>query len=331
MPYNQGFRTPAQLTGVARGAFDAAYEGFGIADLLPAIENFTLDYQFVVGQSPLPAAAKFRAFNTPSMVNTVGQGQTASGKLPATSIRLHVDEYQQLKMFGQDDAIGAKFEEYAKRNAQSIAYRLVLAGAEAVETGKISVNERGLAFGVDFGRRADLTADVTIPWSSYDTATPLEDVEALKRVFKKRVAEVRLSDLSMSHLQRNAGVIKRAMRRGSDLPDMVSQEDVRTVFRDFNLGNIIVVEDTVMDTNGDEVPVFSEDAVILSSGGALGSAQIGVTAESLDSENGITSTEAPGLFAGALPTDDPQGFDVRVTGILLPVLSSANNTAVLKV
>ena len=121
MPYNQGFRTPAQLTGVARGAFDAAYEAFEIAGLLPAVENFTLDYTFVVGQSPLPAAAKFRSFNTPSMVNTVGQGATASGKLPPTSIRLHVDEFQQLSMYGQNDAIGRKFEEYAERNAQSIA------------------------------------------------------------------------------------------------------------------------------------------------------------------------------------------------------------------
>ena len=31
------------------------------------------------------------------------------------------------------------------------------------------------------------------------------------------------------------------------------------------------------------------------------------------SQNGISAEEAPGLFAGALPTDDPQGFDVRVT------------------
>lgn len=193
MPFTKNFRTPGQLTGAARGAFDAAFDSFGIAALLPPAENFTLDYNFAVGAAPLPPAAKFRSFNTRSMVNTVGQGSRASGKLPPTSIRLYVDEFQQLEMYGQDDAIGAKFEEYAIRNAQSIAFRVVLAAAEAIEKGVVTLEERGLALTVDFGRRADLSAVATTPWATVATAKPLDDIEALKAAFGKRVGEIRIS------------------------------------------------------------------------------------------------------------------------------------------
>lgn len=330
MPYDKGILTPVEATGIARGAFDAAYEGFAIASLLPTEENFTLDYQFEVGKAPGPAAAKFRAYNTPSMQGTDGTGETASGKLPATSIRRHVDEYQQLFMYRQAAAIKRKFEQYAERNATAIAYRVVLAAAEALETGKISVNERGLAFGVDFGRRADLTADAGVSWGSA-AATPFTDLEALKRVFKRRVGSIRMSELSLAHLQRSEEVMKRALKRSTDLPDIISQEDVRAAFRDFGLGSIVLNEDVVNDTDGNEVPVFSENAVMLTGTGPLGSVQVGVTAESFNSDNGIPEEEAPGLFAGVLASEDPEGYDVRVTGILLPVLDTPNNTAVLKV
>src|SRR5690606_2779383 len=155
----RNFRSPVQLTGAARGAFDATLEAVRTASLLPAQENFTLDYDFAAGAAPLPPAAKFRTFNTESMVYTHGVGARKSGKLPPISIRLHVDEYTQLKLYGQDDAIGQKFEEYAEANAISVAQRAILAQAQAIETGKVTISERGITVEIDFGRDGDLSAN----------------------------------------------------------------------------------------------------------------------------------------------------------------------------
>lgn len=331
MPFTKNYRTPGQLTGAARGAFDAAFEGFSVASLLPANENYTLDYNFQRGAAPLPPAAKYRSWNTRSMVNTVGQGESASGKLPPTSIRLYVDEFQQLEMYGQNDAIGAKFEEYAIRNAQSIAFRVILAAAQAIQDGKVRIEERQLAFDIDFGRKASLSPNASVPWATVATAKPLDDLEALRAVFGKRFGAIRMSQQSMGYLQRNVDLIKIALQKGSDLPSRISQEDVRSVFRDYGLGEIIIEDDVVMNTEGVEVPVFAANKVIITTGGSVGSTEIGVTAESLASDNGIARTEAPGLFAGAIPVDDPTGYDVLVSGILLPVLTAPNNTAVLTV
>jgi hypothetical protein len=331
MPYTKNFRTPAELTGVARGAFDAIFDSFGIASLIPSSESFTLDYNFVIGAAPLPSAAKYRSFNTRSMVGKVGTGQAAQGKLPPTSIRLYVDEAQQLEMYGQTDAIGAKFDEYAENLATAIAFRTIIAAAEAIQDGTVTLNERGLDLTIDFQRNADLSADAGIAWGSLATAKPLDDLEALKAVFGKRISEIRISDLVMSQLQRNTSLIKAALRRGTDLPDRISQGDVVSTLADYGFRNLVVDEDVVVDTEGVEVPVFAENKVIFTSGSQVGSTQIGVTAEAMASDNGIDRNEAPGLFAGALPSEDPQGYDVLVAGIILPVLSAPNNTAVLTV
>lgn len=332
MPFTKNHRTPVQLTGVARGAFDAAYEAFLVSGLLPPVENFTLDYQFQTGSAPLPPAAKYRSFNTESMVNHASsQGQTQAGKLPPTSIRMHVDEYQQLRMYGQDDAIGAKFEQYAERNAQSIAFRIVLAAAQAIQEGKVTLSERGLSMDIDFGRRAELSGTAGVSWANVETSKPLDDLEAMRDVFGKRLATNIISQRTMGYLQRNRDLIAISMQRGTDLPSRISQEDVRAVFRDYGLGEIVIDESVVPDTNGLEVPVFDPDKVILLSGTQIGTTEIGVTAEAFGQENGIPQNEAPGLFSGAIPSDDPSGYDVLVSGILLPVLSAPNDTAVLSI
>lgn len=330
MAFTTDYRTPVELTGVARGAFDAAFEGFRVADLLPSRENFTLDYSFQTGSAPLPPAAKFRSFNTESMVNVVGQGRTAKGSLPPTSIRLHVDELTQLKMYGRDEAIAAKFDEYAELNAQSIAFRIVLAAAQAIVAGRVTLAERDLALDIDFGRRAGLTANAATVWSTTATSTPLTDLEALRAVLGKRVSTTILSRTTMSYLQRNVDMMKMVLgRSGADLPSRVSGDDIISFLGSEGFGNVEINEDVVPDTNGNEVPVFPADKVILIAGPTVGSTEIGVTAESIDGKNGIAAEEAPGLFSGAIASDDPSGYDVLVSGILLPVLTSPNNVAVL--
>lgn len=330
MPFTKNFRTPVQLTGAARAAFRAQCELYPFLNgLFPAQANYTLDFEFEAGRAGMPSAAKFRSFNTASMVNTVDAGSKKSGKLPPISIRLSVDEYQQLMMYRNNEAIGAKFEEYAIRNAQSIASRVVLAQAQAIEEGKVVINERDLAFEVDFGRKAGLNAEAPIAWSSVGTAKPLADLEALRDVFGRRVAGITVSRQTMNYLQSNADLIKTRLQRGTDLPGRISSADVQSVLSDWGFGLLSVNEDTIRDADGVEVPLFSANKVIFTPAGAVGSTSLGVTAEAIAADNGIPAQQQPGLFAGASPQSDPEGYNVLVSAIVLPVLQTPDATAVL--
>lgn len=331
MPFTKNFRTPAQLTGVARGAFRAHVEKYVTAGLLPAKANYTLDYTLNVGESILPPAASFRSYSTESEVGTLAGGETRSGKLPPISIRTPVDEYQQLFMYGQQDGIGAAFEERAIRNATAVGSRVVLAQAEAIQSGKVTIAERKLQLTIDFGRKAGLTANAGVPWSTTATATPIADMEAIRTALGKSIVRSLVSQQAATYLQSNVDLMKLALGRGSDLPSRISWEDVRSVFRDWQLGELEINTEKVVNQAGAEVPLFAADKVVVLAASQVGTTELGVTAESLQAANGIAQGQAAGLFSGASEQDDPAGYNVLVSAIALPVAGATNNTASLDV
>ncbi len=330
MAFSKNHRTPAQLTAFSRAAFQVHVEGYETAGLLPLQESPTLTYSVNIGQSVLPAAASFRSFNTESEVGQLEGGQTAQGKLPPTSIRIPVDEHQELQMMGLEDAIGAAFDERAERNAQAIGSRFVLAQAEALATGKVTIAERNLSLEINFGRKPAQTATAGTLWNAAG-ADPIADLEGLRQVMNKGVSSVLISRATMSLLQANVEIIKLVVGRGTDLPSRVGEADVRSVIRDWGFGEIRVNEQTIVNRLGVEQTLFAADQVILLSGSQFGNTKLGITAESLAPENGISKAEAAGLFSGATHTHDPEGYNVLVSAIGLPVVQAPDNTASLKV
>lgn len=331
MAFTKNFRTPAQLTGVARGAFRAHVEKYVTAGLLPAKANYTLDFTLNVGESILPPAASYRSYSTESEVGTIVGGETRSGKLPPISIRTPVDEYQQLFMYGNQEGIGAAFEERAIRNATAVGSRVVLAQAEAIQSGKVTIAERQLSFTIDFARKAALTATAGTAWSSTATATPIADMEAIRTALGKSIVRNIVSQQTATYLQSNTDLMKLALGRGSDLPSRISWEDVRSVFRDWQLGELEINTQKVVNQAGTEVPLFSADKVIVLTASQIGNTELGVTAEAMQQANGITQGQAAGLFSGATEADDPAGYNVLVSAIALPVAQSTNDTASLDV
>jgi hypothetical protein len=331
MAFTKNFRTPAQLTAAARAAFRAHVEKYVTAGLLPSQANYTLDFKFGVGQSALPAAASFRSYATESEVGTLEGGETRQGKLPPISIRTPVDEFQQLFMYNQQDGIGQAFEKRAIRNATAVGSRVVLAQAEAIQDGKVTIAERNLSFSVDFGRKSALTATAGTAWSTVATATPIADMEALRAVLGKSIVRNIISQQTATYLQTNADLIKTALGRGTDLPSRISWADVQTVFRDWQLGELEINTEKVVNRAGTEVPVFANDKVVVLTGSQVGTTELGVTAESLRADNGIAQSEAAGLFSGASEQDDPSGYNVLVSAIALPIATATNDTASLDV
>ncbi|WP_136057247.1 major capsid protein [Microbacterium sp. K24] len=330
MAFTKNYRTPAQLTAYARAAFRLHVESFEIAGLLPLEASPTLNYSVNVGKSVLPAAASFRSWNTESEVGELGGGQTAEGKLPPISIRIPVDEHQQLSMMGLEDAIGGAFEKRAQRTAQAVGSRLVLAGVEALVHGRVTIQEREMNVVIDFGRKAAQSSVAPTLWNATG-ADPVADLDGMRAVMGKGISSVIMSRAILSLLQTNEEIIKLVTQRGSDLPSRVSEEDVRSVLRDWGYGEVRVNEQTIVNRAGVEQTLFPADRIVLLSGSQFGSTLTGVTAEAWAPENGISRAEAAGLFSGATHTHDPEGYNVLVSAIALPVVQSPDNTATLKV
>ncbi|GAA2577356.1 major capsid protein [Microbacterium binotii] len=328
MTFTKDFRTPAQLTAAARAAFRAFIEKYLVAGLLPYDAVYDLDFTYGNVEGALPAAATYRAFNTESGVGELPAGSSKQGRLPAISQRHDVDEYLKLTLFNQNAAIGEAFEKRAIRSAQALAARVVLAAYEGITTGSVTIAENGMSFVVNFGRKGALTATAATAWSSVATAKPVEDLEGFRNIYGP-LGRVILSQQSATYLQQNVDLIKLALGRGTDLPSRVSWEDVRSVFTDFRIGVPSVNEELVTNTSGVLVPTIAADKVLIVPNGQVGTTKVGIAAESINQENGIAEAERPGLFSGAMHRSDPEGYHVLVSGIVLPVVTSPDQTGVI--
>lgn len=338
MAFDKAFRTPAVLSGVARGTIEGVLGGSIVSDYFTVKQNQGLTFDFTVGQAGLPESARFRSFNTESD-QTADEGVSARhGKLPPISRRHNVDEYSHLKLIGGD--LGAEFEAKTERIAAQIAMRLIEAAAETIETGKLNIAERNLAFELDFGRKAGLTDTAAALWSDPDAAV-IDDLEALRAAYGRVPGGILMSDQVLQLLTKNVELIKYVVGRGTDLPDRVSIMDVLSALASFGFSNVLTNSERLIDHSGNERALFSPGKVIFlpgaeqtaltvaSGSGPLGTIDFGITAEALDADNGVGGT--PGAFAGAIRSHDPEGYDVLVSAIALPVNRNANATASLQV
>ncbi|WP_243063192.1 major capsid protein [Humibacter sp. RRB41] len=339
MVYSSSFRTAAQLTAVARAAADATLASFVLPSYLPSVDNIGLSYDFDINSLQLTEAASFRAYDAESPFGKTPGGKSVQGKLPAISRKLRVSEYDQLTLFGQTDAIGGKFEDYAERNGAAIAARVALAQGQAVETGTITLNENGLIFTIDFARAAGNTVTAGTVWTT-TSANALSDLTtwaaAYRAVTGVSPAIAMISSSVIAALQKNTSIIGAATGLASaSLPAIISQDQVKAVFSSFGFGQIIINDDQIVYKGATQRIVGSNKLIWLPAsggpqlggvGGVLGSTQWGIPAEAINSDYGISTAEAPGVFAAAFHDSDPEGHNVLASAIVLPVLQSANYT-----
>src|SRR5690606_7649883 len=211
----------------------------------------------------LPRTARYRSFNTRADQTTSRGSKSHAGKLPPISRRYNVDEYSHLTLIGGD--LGAEFERKTAQIAAEIAMRTVVGAAEAIETGKLSIVENNLQFEIDYGRKAELDAVAPTVWTD-PAADVIGDLTALRQVYGARPGRIMIPETVLWALARNTGIIKFAVQRGTDLPDMVTHEDVRSVLANFGFTGWFSNEERYLaeDENGDDVEeyLFSQDKVM---------------------------------------------------------------------
>lgn len=341
MGYNSAFRSAIQLTAIARAAADTLLSSFVLPAWLPSVNNIGLSYDFDINSLQLTDAATYRAFDTEAPLGRVQGSQSRSGKLPPISRKLLVSEVDQLTLYGQTDAIGIKFEDYAERVGGMIAARAALAQGQAVETGTIVLNENKLSFVIDFGRAGGNTVTAGTVWSTI-TAPALTDLFTYRAAYIAingfPPAVAMMSTAVMSALQKNQSIIGAATGLASgSIPAIISQAQVAGVFSTYGFGRVVINDDQV-NVGGAATRLISSNKLVLlpeqggvqlgGQGGTLGSTQWGIPAESINPKYGINGAEMPGIFAADFDGEDPEGHRILGSAVVLPVVESANSTFV---
>lgn len=334
--YDPSVRTASDLTGVARGAADAVEGADALTPFLPSNEDLTLDFNLDADTLALPRAASFRAYDATAPYGKEKSVGTRKGSLPASSIKLRVGEYDELKLRGAgNDALGAALERQARANGQSIAIRAIFARGEAIDTGKVTMEaENGLTVEIDFGRPSDQTVTAGTVWSTV-SADAIGNIDSWQSVFNTAnggIADgVITSSSVLAALAKNTGFIAAATGSGSSGLTRISRADVLSVLADYGLTDIIVYDKQYEDVTGTVRRVIGQDKFLLvpsrnnglvGDTGPLGQTLWGVPAEALNATYGVGGGDEAGIFAAAFAGNDPEGEDVLASSIFLPVLST---------
>lgn len=330
--------TPAELTGYAREALsDIEQNRFTLSQFLPSVATDDLQYRFTRGGQGLAEAATYRAYDAEASIASRPGRTRVSGELPPVSRKIKLGEYDRLRQRQLADAIIEEIFNDTDRMVQAVAARIELARGAALSTGKVSIEEDGVIAEVDFGRRAAHTnvAPAAL-WSNAATSTPIADLIAWRRTYRKNNSgstpgSILTSELQVANILRSAEV-RNLVAVGGTAPSIVSATALNTLLAAYNLPPIAV--------NDAEIAVRSEDGVLTAKrvipesnvlllpaqgDSQLGGTFWGTTAESLEADYDLAGDE-PGIVAGSYSTKDPVARWTKAAGIALPVLANPDLT-----
>lgn len=325
---------PTVLTGVIRQAlFDQQVNTFTLSRWLPNVDIDDITFKFASGGQGLAEAAVYRSWDTESRIGRREGVSQVMGELPPISEKIPLDEYDQLRLRKLDNPALLPFiARDAERLARNIGARFELARGDAIFNGSLTINENGVQQTVAFGRNAAHTVTASVLWSSYATATPLDDLESWVQTYSddngQLPGRILMSRTVLGHLRR-CDQIKGQVFPLANASPMVNSEQVRTVFDSLDLPPYELYDAQVkVDGTSTRVTPVNKIALLPAPGAAnagqptdFGGTLLGTTLESQEPEYGLAAGEQPGVVAAAYKSRDPIRLWTHAAAIGMPVLS----------
>ena len=332
------FIDPVELTEFARLAqadFDAQSQS--LARFFPYTQIEDIRYAYDKGVDALVDEASFRAFDTESPLGRRPGMARKTGELLPISRKIPLSEYAQLRLRGADaqqaGIVSGIFRD-SERGARGIAARFARGRGSLLQTGKLTLaDENGLTMEYDAGRDAALTINTVVSpaWSSYSTATPVDDLLGWKDLVKTTngvVApnRVLVSPTVLGHLQQ-CDEIRSFATSVANAPSRVTQAAVSEAV--FGLtGMTLEVHETP--TGMTSAIIDERYVILLHDSQPLGTTAYGIPLEASEPEYAALGVQ-PGIIAGGWKSKDPLTAWSHVVAIGLPLLAAPDLTFAAKV
>src|SRR5690606_36421784 len=237
---NSDYVSPAELTGYVREALaDNPINDLSLIDsLLPDTLIDDVEFRANITQHGLRRAAKFRSWDTEAPI-TGRKGVTRiSGELPPLSEKRRLGEYDRVRLRKADNQIRDLIFNDGVELAQALRTRMVIAKAQALVTGKVTLSENGLDLAADFNRLTGHTVTAAALWSvtGGSPADPVANQETWFSTFRATQSgnpiRAITSQRVMSALMRQDKIRAYALPPGST-QGIVTRDQVNALFTSF--------------------------------------------------------------------------------------------------
>jgi hypothetical protein len=343
------FITPAELTGYGRAALaDRPENQFVLSQWLGYQAVNDLEFRFSRGGGGLLEAAEYRAYNAEPGFGSREGISRVSGELPPIGQQYVLTEYDTLRLRANP---GQEIRDLLLRDAERIARqidtRLEFARADALVTGSVSINERGVIATVDFARSSAHSVAAGTVWSDLDDSLPLDDLQSWVATYVDTngvpPGVTMMSTKVRNYLLRNEQVIGMAVPLASTgAVGQIPVDALNGLLSSFDIPPIVIndarARRRVTATNTSETGLVTsqrfipDDKVLLlppPGDNSLGSTMWGTTAEAQEPEYGVGAGELPGLVVGAFKQKETPVHVVTIgSAIAIPILVEPDLTFV---
>lgn len=323
---------PVELTEFSREILNVADAAPGsLADVLPNRPIDDLNVRWTVSEEKA-LLGQIRSFDTETPIGSAGaEGEERIASLAPVGLKQRFTEYEQLlrNRRNSPETVQQAAERKAVAVAKATLDRVILLRGEALQTGKLAINENGVIQNVDFLRRPDFTKTA----GTLFTDTSGDAMDFLEQLLQEFTDENNdgTPDVFLGS-RRIANALRRNLVANGHFgelvtPQRVRNEDVNQLLVDVGLPALVI-----NDRKAGGRRILAEDRILLASSSLAGRTYWGRTVESFDPEYAeYDSSEAPGLLVGAYAQKDPAVKWIRANAIALPVVVNPNATMSAKV
>ncbi|MCK7676353.1 major capsid protein [Corynebacterium pygosceleis] len=322
---------PAELTTYARRSLEEKDRAEGrLSAFLPSqfVNDITVRYEKT--NTGLRPVAEYRAYDAESTIGSREGGKRVTLDLPPISQKDKIGEFETLKNRGVSG-----FSPNAKITAarvmdgivDAILDRVELQRGQIIESGHITIEENGMYVDADLNRDASMTVDAKVKWDK-PKSTAVEDLLTWAEAYSEKNGEmpgtILMSRKMLSALQRSEQV--KAMLTTVTTPGIVSIDALNGLLGAYDLPAVATYNRKV--NHGGEIrSVLDPNKVFLlpeMGTNKLGSTTWGQPAEADNPRYFPAASperERGGIIGSLHEEDDPYGYWVRATSIVLPVMT----------
>ena len=311
--------------------------------LFPATKQLGTELTKIGGRAGVPVELKASAFDVQATFRDRLSVETRTQTMPFFKEGMRVDEKIRQQLLNLASAGNAQvlaplvrniFDDTSNllRGARVTRERMVM---ELISTGKIAINNNGVAMEYDYGIDEDYQkVKVAEAWSDTENSNPLKDMRDWVEDFKIRygvtLGYAVMTSKTFSYIANNKNVIKQLYPTVTDPSGlMIRNEQVKQLVLD-TVGVRILINNNIYATQvrGANKKFFPDNVVsFLPDSGVLGNMVFGTTPEEVDLLNSaLTSAKVQitdtGVAVKTSVSYDPVNVNTIVSQICLPSFNS---------
>ena len=311
--------------------------------LFPATKQLGTELTKIGGRAGVPVELKASAFDVQATFRDRLSVETRTQTMPFFKEGMRVDEKIRQQLLNLASAGNAQvlaplvrniFDDTSNllRGARVTRERMVM---ELISTGKIAINNNGVAMEYDYGIDEDYQKVKTAKaWSDTENSNPLKDMRDWVEDFKIRygvtLGYAVMTSKTFSYIANNKNVIKQLYPTVTDPSGlMIRNEQVKQLVLD-TVGVRILINNNIYATQvrGANKKFFPDNVVsFLPDSGVLGNMVFGTTPEEVDLLNSaLTSAKVQitdtGVAVKTSVSYDPVNVNTIVSQICLPSFNS---------